>query len=233
MMSINVLCGISAIVNTLAIVALFRSKRLSYNIRIFSVNLAVTDVMASIAGIFVIVVGGNITSDIMADDCLQKLLGIYVITWMYFVSSFMINVHGSWSFCVDIISIPIFGGRCQQKRAHSASMHSSLVDKPWSGSFFWYGKWRTAVFMHQWQTQRRDHPFWTATFKASIHRLHKFVHTSYEYLHVLGNYTAHLEKKEKHYISTVSTQHWWNCWLSRWRTLSYTDHTIWQQSSLG
>ena len=94
MMSINVLCGISAIVNTLAIVALFRSKRLSYNIRIFSVNLAVTDVMASIAGIFVIVVGGNITSDIMADDCLQKLLGIYVITWMYFVSSFMITSMG-------------------------------------------------------------------------------------------------------------------------------------------
>ena len=91
---INCLLIVSLVVNIFAVVALLRSRKLSRNIKIFSINLAVTDVMQSVAGGFVNAIGGNITSDVMGDNCLSDLLGKYVILWMYFVSSFLITAMG-------------------------------------------------------------------------------------------------------------------------------------------
>ena len=85
---------VATIVNIFAIVALLRSKRLSYNIRIFSINLAISDVATSITGFIVIIDKGSLVSEEMKDDCLMKLLTIYSMMWLYFTSSFIITAVG-------------------------------------------------------------------------------------------------------------------------------------------
>ena len=80
--------------NIIAITALVRSKRLSYNIRIFSINLAVSDVGTIIACLIVTRSGDNLDAYDMNENCLQKILVNYTVMWSYFTSSFLVTAMG-------------------------------------------------------------------------------------------------------------------------------------------
>ena len=85
---------ISLALNILAIVALYRSKHLSYNIRIFSVNLAITDIVTSVmAGMF-LVIYGELIFETTREDCFQAAFGIYSIVYLYLTSSFTVTAMG-------------------------------------------------------------------------------------------------------------------------------------------
>ena len=85
---------VSLVTNTFAIVAVIRSKRLAYNIKIFSVNLTITDIGLSIGGIIFAIKGFNMNSDIIHTDCVLIILAYYVNTWFFFVTSFFITAMG-------------------------------------------------------------------------------------------------------------------------------------------
>ena len=88
------LVGISLALNIFAIVALYKSKNLSYNIRIFSVNLAITDIVTSVIGGLFLVVNGELVFETTKEDCFQTVSGIYFVTYMYLTSSLIVTAMG-------------------------------------------------------------------------------------------------------------------------------------------
>ena len=84
---------LSLILNCFAIVVLLRSKKLSYNIRIFSINLAITDIAYAVVKFILALQTDAIVVEDVQGDCLQASFG-YLTAWFYFSASFIITAMG-------------------------------------------------------------------------------------------------------------------------------------------
>ena len=86
-----VIIQLSIIMNTCALIALKRSRTLSPSIRLFSMNFLVSNILFSTAATFSTLLGSDIYSEQMHDDCIVILFGASVMIQSYFVTSFTIS----------------------------------------------------------------------------------------------------------------------------------------------
>ena len=63
-------------------------------IRIFSVNLAITDNVTSMIGGMFLVINGELVYETTKEDCFQTALGLYLILYLYLTSSFTVTAMG-------------------------------------------------------------------------------------------------------------------------------------------
>ena len=81
----------SVIMNSCALVALIRSRTLSPNIRLFSMNFLVSNLLFCTGAMIPLLLGIDLFSDRMDEHCISRLLGAALMIKSYFVTSFSIT----------------------------------------------------------------------------------------------------------------------------------------------
>ena len=77
--------------NICAFIALKRSRTLAPNIRVFSMNLLVSNLLFCVAGVILAALGTEFTTDNMGPDCFPRLVAAAMMIGSYFVTSFIIT----------------------------------------------------------------------------------------------------------------------------------------------